>query len=129
MVVRQGVAQVCVGDQVEEGQVLVSGRVPIIGDSEEEINAYMVHADADVVARTTREYEKTIPLLHKERVQTGRNAGMVCKGGEMVIYLPDACKGTGGVGLFHGGKTAEAVFQFLSSCLYRRHTGPGNGCL
>ena len=40
MVVRQGVAQVCVGDQVEEGQVLVSGRVPIIGDNEEEINTW-----------------------------------------------------------------------------------------
>ena len=50
MVVRQGVAQVCVGDQVEEGQVLVSGRVPIIGDNEEEINAYMVHAE-DVYKR------------------------------------------------------------------------------
>ena len=72
MVVRQGIAQVSVGDEVEEGQVLVSGRVPIIGDSEEEINAYLVHADADVVARTSREYEKTFPMLHRERAGTGR---------------------------------------------------------
>ena len=72
MVVRQGIAQVSVGDEVEEGQVLVSGRVPIIGDSEEEINAYLVHADADVVARTSREYEKTFPMLHRERAETGR---------------------------------------------------------
>ena len=57
---------------MEEGQVLVSGRVPIIGDNEEEINAYMVHADADIVARTVKQYEKTFPLLHRERVRTGR---------------------------------------------------------
>lgn len=72
MVVRQGIAQVKVGDEVEEGQVLVSARVPVINDSEEEINAYMVHADADITARTVRSYEKTIPLLHKERAETGR---------------------------------------------------------
>ena len=72
MVVRQGIAQVAVGDEVEEGQVLVSARVPIIGDNEEEINAYMVRADADIVARTRKSYEKTVPLLHRERVQTGR---------------------------------------------------------
>ena len=53
MVVRQGIAQVSVGDEVEEGQVLVS-------------------ADADVVARTSREYEKTFPMLHRERAGTGR---------------------------------------------------------
>ena len=58
MVVRQGVAQVCVGDQVEEGQVLVSGRVPIIGDNEEEINAYMVHADADIVPEPSNNMRK-----------------------------------------------------------------------
>lgn len=83
MVVRQGIAQVSVGDEVEEGQVLVSSRVPIIGDSEEEINAYMVHADADVVARTTRTYEKEMPLLHKERAVTGRKRrGWYVKAGQ-----------------------------------------------
>jgi len=96
MVVRQGIAQVSVGDEVEEGQVLVSGRVPIIGDSEEEINAYMVHADADVVARTTREYEKTIPLLHKERVQTGRKRrGWYVKAGKWSFTFLMPVRGQG----------------------------------
>ncbi len=90
MVVRQGVAQVCVGDQVEEGQVLVSGRVPIIGDNEEEINAYMVHADADIVARTVKQYEKTFPLLHQERVHTGRRRrGWYMKAGAWSFTFPD----------------------------------------
>ena len=31
----------------------------------------MVHADADIVARTVKQYENTFPLLHQERVHTG----------------------------------------------------------
>ena len=96
MVVRQGVAQVCVGDQVEEGQVLVSGRVPIIGDNEEEINAYMVHADADIVARTVKQYEKTFPLLHQERVHTGRRRrGWYMKAGAWSFTFLTPVRGQG----------------------------------
>lgn len=98
MVVRQGIAQVSVGDEVEEGQVLVSGRVPIIGDSEEEINAYLVHADADVVARTSREYEKTFPMLHRERAETGRRRrGWYLKAGRwsFTCLLPVRDRGNG----------------------------------
>lgn len=96
MVVRQGTAQVSVGDEVEEGQVLVSSRVPIIGDSEEEINAYMVHADADVVARTRRTYEKTLPLLHTERVMTGRRRrGWYIKAGKWSFTFLLPAKGQG----------------------------------
>lgn len=96
MVVRQGIAQVSVGDEVEEGQVLVSGRVPIINDSEEEINAYLVHADADIYARTAREYEKKLPLLHKERVETGRRRrGFYIKAGLWSCTLLMPVKGDG----------------------------------
>lgn len=96
MVVRQGIAQVSVGDQVEEGQVLVSGRVPIIGDSEEEINAYMVRADADIVAKTTQSYEKKLPLLHRERVQTGRKRrGWYVKAGQWSFTFLVPVRGQG----------------------------------
>ncbi len=83
MVVRSGTARVSVGDEVEEGQVLVSGRVPIINDSEEEVKAYLVRADADIRAKTSREYEKTLSLLHRERVETGRKRkGFYMKAGQ-----------------------------------------------
>ena len=96
MVVRQGIAQAAVGDEVEEGQVLVSSRIPIMGDNEEEINAYMVRADADIAARTTRRYEKTFPLLHKERVQTGRRRrGWYVKAGPWSFTLLTPVKGQG----------------------------------
>lgn len=96
MVVRQGVAMVSQGDEVEEGQVLVSGRVPIIDDNGVEINAYMVHADGDVAARTTREYEKTFPLLHRERAETGRRRrGWYMKAGKWSFTFLMPTRGQG----------------------------------
>lgn len=96
MIVRSGIPQVEVGDEVEEGQVLVSGRVPVINDSEEEVNAYLVPADADIYARTSREYEKKLPLLHKERTETGRRRrGFYVKAGPWSFTLLTPVKGEG----------------------------------
>lgn len=58
MVVRSGIAQVSVGDTVEKGQILVSGRVPVTGDNGDEITSHLVRADADIEAETVIEYEK-----------------------------------------------------------------------
>ena len=96
MVVRRGVAQVSVGDEVEEGQVLVSARVPITGDDEQEINAYLVRADADITARTVKDYEKTFPLLHRERADTGRRKrGWYVKAGDWSFTFLTPSKGQG----------------------------------
>lgn len=72
MVVRAGTAQVKVGDNVEAGQVLVKGQVPITGENDEEIKVYPVHADADILARTQTGYEKEIPSVRNVSVPTGR---------------------------------------------------------
>lgn len=72
MVVRQGVAQVKAGDEVEKGQVLVSGRIPVTGDDETEIRAYFVPAQAEIRARTRWQYEKSLPLARTIRVPSGR---------------------------------------------------------
>lgn len=96
MVVRQGIPMVSQGEAVEEGQVLVSGRIPIIDDNGEEVNAYTVHADADVEARTAREYETSFPLLHRERVGTGRRRrGWYVKAGtwSFTLLMPTRGKG------------------------------------
>ena len=70
--------------------------VPIIGDNEEEINAYMVHADADIVARTVKQYEKTFPLLHQERVHTGRRRrGWYMKAGAWSFTFLTPVRGQG----------------------------------
>lgn len=72
MIVRSGVPMVAKGDAVEKGQVLVSGTLPVIGDSEEVINTHYVHSDADISARTEYHFTRQIPLFRKVEVETGK---------------------------------------------------------
>lgn len=72
MIVRQGVPKVSVGDTVEKGQLLVSGTLEIIGDSEEVVNTHYVHSDADIIARTEYQLTKQIPPFLRVDVETGR---------------------------------------------------------
>lgn len=72
MVVRSGKALVKPGDTVEQGQVLVSGRIPITDDSGTEVAAHYVRSDADIAARLSRAEEKRIPMWHTKKEKTGR---------------------------------------------------------
>lgn len=71
MIVRQGVPMVSVGDQVEKGQILISGVLEVIGDSEEVMNTHYVHSDGDIRARTEYHVTRTVPLFHQVQVETG----------------------------------------------------------
>ncbi len=72
MIVRSGVPKAAIGDQVVKGQVLVSGVLPIIGDSEEIMNVHYIRSDADITARTEYHFTKQLPLLQKIDVETGK---------------------------------------------------------
>ena len=97
IVVRQGIAMVKAGDDVEEGQVLVSGRVPVTGDNEEEIRAYFVPAQADILARTGWQYEKKLPLVRTVRIPSGRRRqGWYVKAGAWSFLLLTPVMGQAG---------------------------------
>lgn len=72
MIVRRGKAQVAPGDTVEQGQVLVSGIIPIYNDAAELVNEQYVRADAEVFAKTTETYTENIPYLTIQRNNTGK---------------------------------------------------------
>lgn len=64
---------------MEEGQYW-SAAAPIIGDSEEEINAYLVQrADADVVARTSRSMKDISHAPQEQAGQERRRRGWYMK--------------------------------------------------
>lgn len=71
IMVRRGKAQVDVGDEVEPGQVLVSGTVPIYNDSEELVNRQLVRADADILAVTGWSYREDIDRFTVQRSYSG----------------------------------------------------------
>ena len=72
ILVRSGKACVQVGDQVEEGNILVTGRLDIMSDYGEVTGYRYTAADADVYARTEYEYYDEFLFSHEARHFTGR---------------------------------------------------------
>ena len=72
VLVRSGKALVQPGDEVEEGAILVSGRIDILSDYGEVLGYQYTAADADVYARTEYEYYDEFLLSHEERHFTGK---------------------------------------------------------
>lgn len=91
MIVRQGVAKVAIGDEVEAGQLLVSAQVPILNDSEELVRTEYVHADADIYGQTQHTYKESFRSLHQVKVKTGKvKSGFYIKAlnYDLVFLLP-----------------------------------------
>ena len=72
ILVRQGRCMVKKGDLVEAGTLLVSGRIPILNDAEEEIGCRYVRADADIRLRTSQSFQESIPRLITEKAYTDK---------------------------------------------------------
>lgn len=72
IVVRRGKAQVLEGDEVEPGQILISGEIPILGDGGELLNTHFVRADGDIFVRTRESYTESVSKQVTERVRTGK---------------------------------------------------------
>lgn len=72
MIVRSGVPVAKIGDVVEEGTLLVEGRVPIYNE-DATIREYLyITADADITVEHTILYQETLPDSYIEKVYTGR---------------------------------------------------------
>lgn len=71
MITRKGVPLVKVGDEVEAGNVLVEGRVPIYDNDGNIISYDMVDADADVTIRTEYPMHRKISRYYRHKNYTG----------------------------------------------------------
>ena len=72
ILVRAGKAAVQPGDEVEKGQVLVEGMVPVTDDSGEVVRTLFVRADADIRLRTTKTYREQVSRFQRVRSYTGK---------------------------------------------------------
>ena len=74
MIVRSGVPMVKIGDIVEEGTLLVEGRVPIYNE-DATIREYMyITADADITVEHSITYQDTLPATYIQKTYTGRRS-------------------------------------------------------
>lgn len=67
IITRTGVPQVHEGDAVSKGDILVSGRVEVVNDSQEVVGYQYQKADADIFADTQMHYEDTISTKYKKK--------------------------------------------------------------
>ncbi len=72
IITRSGVPQVALGDQVEKGDVLVSGAVPVYNEDTTVRKYQFVQSDADIVLRYHESVSVKRDILYEEKQYTGR---------------------------------------------------------
>ncbi len=73
MIVRSGVPAVKIGDIVEEGTLLVEGRVPIYNEDATVREYLYITADADITVEHAITYQDTLPATYIQKDYTGRS--------------------------------------------------------
>ena len=72
IITRSGVPQVVLGDTVEEGDILVSGAVPVYNEDTTVRKYQFVQADADIKLRYTESVSVKRDIMYEEKVYSGR---------------------------------------------------------
>ena len=72
IITRNGTPQVVPGSEVEVGDILVSGLVPIIGDDLLPKSYQYYTSDADIYIKTTYDYKDELDMVYNKTVYTGR---------------------------------------------------------
>ena len=73
IVIRTGVPQMKSGEICNPGDILISGSVDILNDSQEVVRTEYVAADADVYVRHEEAYYQELPLSYEKKKRTGKD--------------------------------------------------------
>ena len=88
MIVRSGVPMVKIGDSVEMGTLLVSGRVPVYNEDATIRHYQYTRSDADIYVERIRPVYEVLPFYYIEKVYTGREVKKyyITVGGKDIIF-------------------------------------------
>lgn len=102
MIVRAGIPQVKIGDSVEMGDLLVSGKIPAYNEDTTVKKYQYTKADADIYVERIREVYETLPFDYIKKEYTGR----ICKRYSVIL---------GGKIYTLGGKPAFRYYDEFSN--------------
>ncbi|MBQ8637996.1 MAG: sporulation protein YqfD [Lachnospiraceae bacterium] len=88
MVTREGIPQVEIGEEVNQGTILVSGEIPILNDSLETDHYRYCQASADVWIRYGSWFEYRVNRQQIRRIYEKTVTGPGLRIGSQVIFLP-----------------------------------------
>ncbi len=89
MIVRSGVPKVAIGDSVEQGAVLVEGRIPVYNEDTTVREYQYVDSDADILLEHRAEFTASLPFDHIEKEYVGREKkSWYLKIGDQIWKLP-----------------------------------------
>lgn len=71
IITREGTPMVHEGQEIKEGDMLVSGKIPIYNDAAEIINYQYCVADSDILLNTSYTYTDSFPLAYESKEYTG----------------------------------------------------------
>ena len=80
IITRSGVPQVALGDTVQEGDVLVSGAVPVYNDDTTVRKYQYVQSDADIKLRYTESVSVKRDILYDDKIYSGKQKKMIMFG-------------------------------------------------
>ena len=72
IVTRKGTPKVKAGDEVQAGELLVSGAVEVLNDAKEVVSVNYTEADADIILETIIKYCDSIDKTYEKKVYTGK---------------------------------------------------------
>lgn len=72
IITRSGVPQVVEGDTVKKGDLLISGQMEVLDDSQSVTGYRYLTSDGEVQAKVTYPYEETLSMTYEKREYTGK---------------------------------------------------------
>ncbi|MEG1137212.1 MAG: sporulation protein YqfD [Lachnospiraceae bacterium] len=116
IVTRKGIPQVHVGDRIQLEQMLISGQIPVINDSNEVVGYQYVKADADIYAKTMVDYNYRIDADYPMKEYSGVEKNLYfLKIGNFIFTLGDEK---------HDYKEYTQVMEQIPLCLAGKYELP-----
>ena len=117
MIVRRGIPVKKPGDSCKKGELLVSGELHIMNDSQEVLRKEYVHADADIFISRQISYYQEFPLKYRTEIPAGKRKRNVLPVWALVSGIVSDI--TYRSETYHRGNSSAYHRKFYTSCMDR----------